>query len=497
MAADPYNALESRITDIIHAGNAVSVLHWDQQVMMPEGGAPARGKSVSVIQSIVHDMITDDETVALLDQLDPGDLAGDQQAVYREAKRMVDRQARVPSELVEELAETTANAHPNWKAAKEHDEFDRFEDDLVRIVELKREYAAAIDPDRDPYAVLVEDYEPYLDIDVIDHNLETLRDELVPIIDDIRTADTSLDDAAFRGDFDEETQLELARDVLDAMGIDWERSRFDLAPHPFVSGNQFDCRITSRFDDGDLYEGLSSTIHEGGHALYNLNIPQEHFGTPLGLPRDLVVHESQSRLWENRIGRSEPFMRWFLPLAASYFDELNDVDPATAYEYVNRVDPSNPIRVNADEVTYHLHIVVRYELERELIRGEIEVDEIPQVWNDKYETYLGRRPNSDAEGCLQDIHWSNGQIGYFPTYSLGSLLAAQLYDAMADDLGDLPSKIEAGAFDQICAWQTDAVHSHGQRYRTDELIERATGEPLSAAYFTEYIREKYGRLYGF
>lgn len=492
---ESYTALEGKIAEVIHASNAVSVLHWDQEVMMPQAGTPARSKARSAIQSMIHEKATDEEIGRLLEEVDPEALENDQRAIYREVKRHYERQTSVPRDLVERIAEATSNAHPTWKAAKEHDEFERFEADLRRIVDLKREYAAAIDPDRDPYEVLIEDYEPYLDIDVIDRNLRTLRDELVPLIEDLNASPVDLDDEAFAGDFDTDHQLALSEEVLGGLGIDWDRCRLDLAPHPFVSGNQYDCRITARFEEDDLFDGLSSTIHEGGHALYNLNIPTEYFGTPLGLPRDSVVHESQARLWENHIGRSRSFMRWLLPVAVKYFDELTDVSPAQAFEYVNRAQPTNPIRVHADELAYHLHIVIRYEIERELMRGELDVASVPQVWNDKYEAYLGVRPESDSEGCLQDIHWSHGQIGYFPTYSLGSILSAQLYAVMADDIDDIEDAIASGDFDQLTGWLRESIHRHGQRYRTGRLIEEATGEALSATYFTDYLSEKYGSLY--
>jgi carboxypeptidase Taq len=251
--------------------------------------------------------------------------------------------------------------------------------------------------------------------------------------------------------------------------------------------------VTTRFDDSDPLGGLTATVHEFGHAFYNLGLPQDRWGTPLGESRDLSVHESQSRLWENHVGRTEAFWEHVMPTVREYFDV--DATPREAYESANQVYDDNLIRVEADELTYHLHIVIRFEIERDLIRGDLDVSEVPDVWNDKYEEYLGIRPETDAEGCLQDIHWSHGNFGYFPTYSLGSVMATQLFDAAESDLGDLTPSIRDGEFGDLHDWLRENVHQHGARYETNELVEQATGEPFSADAFVEYVRSKYGALY--
>ncbi|MFB6163568.1 MAG: carboxypeptidase M32, partial [Haloarculaceae archaeon] len=348
------------------------------------------------------------------------------------------------------------------------------------------------DPDRDPYEVLFEDYEPYLGLDTAERILERLREELVPLIDAIDDSDVELADP-FDGTYEQAAQEALVRDALDELGYDWERGRLDTAEHPFSMGNQFDARVTTRFKPDDPLDALGSTIHEFGHATYTLGLPQDDYGTPLGQPRDLTVHESQSRLWENHVGRSTAFWEFF----ADRVDERLGVDAAsrTFYEAANHVDPANLIRVEADELTYHMHIVLRFEIERDLISGDLDVSEVPQVWNDKMEQYLGVRPDTDAEGCLQDIHWANGNFGYFPTYSLGSVLAAQLFAAAEDDIPDLDDRIAAGEFGALHEWLTEHVHRYGKRYETDDLIEVATGEPFTADPFLEYARSKFGDLY--
>ena len=340
--------------------------------------------------------------------------------------------------------------------------------------------------------MLFADYEPYLGLDTAEQVLERLRDELVPLIDEIEASNADLA-TPFSGTYSEADQEALARDILDSVGYDWDRGRLDVSAHPFTSGNQFDARITTRFDEEDPLGALTSTIHEFGHATYALGLPEESYGTPLGEARDLSVHESQSRLWENHVGRSEPF--WEL-LAPEVEERLGvEATPRDFYEAANRIYPDNRIRVEADELTYHMHIVLRFEIERDLISSDLAVEDIPQVWNEKMEEYLGVVPDNDAEGCLQDVHWSHGSFGYFPTYSLGSVLAAQLYGSADREIEDLEGDIEAGEFDALQEWLTENVHRHGKRYRTPELVEEATGEEYSADAFLGYATEKFAALY--
>ncbi|CDK40880.1 carboxypeptidase M32 [Halorubrum sp. AJ67] len=495
-APDAYDALLDRVQRWNAVGSASGVLGWDQQVMMPEGGTPARSKQLSALSSVHHDMVTDDETGELLDELDDADLTDEQAAVVREVRREYERADAVPVELVEEISETGSEALQAWEQAKAEDDFDEFAPYLEKHVELKREYAEHIDPDRDPYAVLFEEFEPCLSMERAESILTELREALVPMIDDIRESDRELAVDTFEGTFPEETQEELSREALDLVGYDFDRGRLDVSSHPFTSGNQFDCRVTTRFDETDPLGAVGSTIHEFGHAQYNLGLSQEHFGTPLGESRDLSVHESQSRLWENHVGRSEAFWKEFLPVFQEHFPQTEDATVRDAYEAFNQVYEDNFIRVEADELTYHLHIVIRFEIERDLIRGDLDVEDVPGVWNDKYEEYLGIRPETDSEGCLQDIHWSHGNFGYFPTYSLGSVMAAQLFAAAEAEIDDLDAKIADGDFDDLHDWLGENVHRHGSRYETNELVKRATGEEFTADAFLDYVDEKYGELYG-
>ncbi|ELY53982.1 carboxypeptidase M32 [Natronolimnohabitans innermongolicus] len=493
---DTYDQFEERVRRIANVSNAAGVLQWDQEVVMPEAGTPARAQQLSTLSSLGHELLTADETGDLLDELEDAELDDEQAAVVREVRRRYDRETSVPQELVAEISETTANAHPKWKQAKEADDFEAFAPVLEDLVELKREYANHIDPDADPYEVLFSDYEPYIDLETAERVLERLRDELVALIEAVDESDAELTTDAFAGEFDDDEQEALARDALDSLGYDWDRGRLDTAPHPFSTGTQFDARVTTRFEEDDLLGSITSTIHEFGHANYTLGLPDDGYATPLGEARDLSVHESQSRLWENHVGRSRAFWEHFLPIARERVPELEDVSPEDAYEAANQVYDDNLIRTEADELTYHLHIVIRFEIERDLISGDLAVEDVPETWNDKYEEYLGVRPETDAESCLQDIHWSHGSFGYFPTYSLGSVLAAQLYAAAEDELGSFDDDVREGDFEELNGWLRENVHQHGKQYTTQELIERATGEALTADPFLEYVESKYGDLYG-
>jgi len=491
---DAYRQLVGELERINAVQSATDVLSWDQQVMMPEGGTPARSKQLSTLSSLSHELLVEGSVGELLDDLEDTDLSGDQQAVVREVRRQYVRAERVPRDLVEQISEATSEALGAWESARENDDFAEFAPHLEHLVGLKRQYAEYIDPEADPYAVLFADYEPCLPLSQAESILEELRETLVPLIADIRTADAELATDAFDGTYDTDTQEALSREVLELLDYDFDRGRLDVSTHPFTSGNQFDCRVTTRFDKTDPIGALTSTIHEFGHAYYTLGLPDDAFGTPLGDHRNLSVHESQSRLWENHIGRSKAFWELLLPTFTDAFPQA-DLSAREAYEAANQVYDENFIRVEADELTYHLHIIVRFEIERELIGGELAVVDVPARWNELYEEYLEISPPSDTMGCLQDIHWSHGSFGYFPTYSLGSVMAAQLYAAASEELGGLEANTRDGEFEPLGEWLGENIHQHGQRYETNELVRQATGADFSADAFVEYVTEKYGELY--
>ena len=490
-----YTELLDEITRYNAVESATEVLSWDQQVIMPEGGTPARSTQLSTLSSLSHELLVDGDVGTHLDELDDASLTPEQQAVVREVRRKYVRAARVPRDLIEEISTATTEALGAWESAREHDAFEEFAPHLEELVELKRQYAEHIDPDADPYAVLFAEYEPCLSLSKAADILDELRETLVPLIEEIRASDADLATDAFEGTFDTDSQESLSREVLATLGYDFDRGRLDTSTHPFTSGNQFDARITTRFDETDPLGAITSTIHEFGHAYYTLGLPDDAFGTPLGSHRDLSVHESQSRLWENHVGRSAAFWELLLPKLQEVFPQTSGLSAREAYEAANQVHDENLIRVEADELTYHLHIIIRFTIERELISGDLAVGDVPDRWNRLYEEYLGLTPPSDALGCLQDIHWSHGNFGYFPTYSLGSVLAAQLYAAADREIDDLDAGIRDGDFDALGEWLRTNIHQHGRRYETDALVEQATGEPLRADAFTDYVTDKYSALY--
>ncbi|ODR79365.1 carboxypeptidase [Haladaptatus sp. W1] len=482
---------ERRISNVENAG---MILYWDQQTKMPEGGTPARAKQLSALQSIGHELLTDERTGELLDELESEDLDDEQAAVVREVRRKYDRAVSVPSDLVEKISETTSEAQPAWQRAKAEDEFETFAPYLERLRELHIERAEHIAPDEDPYEVMFEDGEPYLPLERVDEIFDELREGLVPLIENIEENGADIAADVFAGTFDPADQEALCRDALDLLNYDWDRGRLDIAPHPFMSGTQFDARVTTRFHEDEFVDPIFSTIHEFGHATYQLGLRDDAYGTPLGQSRSSGIHESQSRFWENHVGRTEAFWEFFLPTVTEHFPEFEDVTAEDAYEAANQVFTDNLIRVEADELTYHMHIILRSEIEQEFVSGDLDVDDIPVRWNELMDEYLGVRPDTDSEGCLQDIHWTSG-FASFQNYTVGSVFAAQLWATIEEELDDPMELIREGDFAPIRDWLTENIHEQGQKYTTDELIEEATGEPLTAEYFLDYVTEKYGEIY--
>lgn len=491
----PLAKLESVSNTITNLEEVNQILYWDGQVMMPEGGTPARSEQRSTISSLKHEALASDETAASFEAVDDEELDPRAEALVRELGWDHRRARRVPESVVSEQAKATSDAQPAWREAHNESDFDSFVPALERVIGVTKRYADHADPDAGPVETLFNEDEPYLELEQAERILDQLKSELVPLISEVRDSDVALDQAAFTGHYPEEEQMALARDVLDAVEYEWEHGRLDTAPHPFAGGTPFDARITTRFDEENLLSAISTTLHEFGHASYSLGLPESEFGSVLGRARGHAVHESQSRFWENHVGRTRAFWEFALPLIRERFDGFDDVTPEAAYRSANLVYEDNPIRVEADELTYHMHILLRFEIERALLTDEIDVADVPDIWNEKSEEYLGITPDNDAEGPLQDIHWSMGSLVNFQNYTLGSVLAAQIDSAMRTDLGDIDARIANGEFGAIRTWLTDNIHSHGRRLPTDELIREATGEPLTAEYFIDYVTEKYSNLY--
>jgi carboxypeptidase Taq len=483
-----------------------SVLGWDEQTYMPPGGAAHRGEQMALLAGLAHEKATDPRFGELLAAVEGSGLVANPEGAaavnVRELRRAYDRRVRLPRELVEELARTTSLAQQEWIAARRDSDGPRFAPWLEKIVRLKRQEAACLIealPDRasaTAYDALLDDYEPGARSGPLATLFQALRGPLAELVRELgeasRRAGAGQGDSVFRRRFPVDRQKVFGEAVAAAVGFDFQRGRLDVTAHPFCSGiGPGDTRITTRYDEHQFGDAFFGVLHEVGHGLYEQGLPAEHFGTPLGEAASLGVHESQSRLWENAVGRSRAFWAYWFPLAQRIFHEaLHDVSLDRFLAAVHHVQPSL-IRVQADEVTYNLHILIRTELEQALLSGDLPVGELPGAWDRKYQDLLGLSPPGAAEGWLQDIHWSAGLFGYFPTYTLGNLYSAQLFDRACTELGGLEERLARGESSDLLAWLRDRVHRHGQRYRPLELIERASGAKVDHRPLLDSLRRRY------
>ncbi|MGA9277055.1 carboxypeptidase M32 [Ilumatobacter sp.] len=490
----------ARWADITAIGSAAAVLSWDQETKMPAGGQAGRGQTLSVLAGLQHDHLTDPALAEAIDRA--SDAAGDDpvlDAQVRMARRDVVRASAVPGDLARRMAEVRSRALGVWQQARADADFSSFAPVLTDVVEMSKEQAdalvaAGIAEHR--YDALLDEYEPGATEAQLVTLLGDLRDQLSPLVKAVTDSGVVIDESPATGSFAEAAQLELGTVVAGALGYDFESGRLDLSAHPFTTGfDPGDVRITWRPEPDDFRPGLFGIMHEAGHAMYEQGLPTELARTPLGAAVSLGIHESQSRLWENQVGRSRAFWEWALPRFQQAFPGTDSVTVEALFPALHTVTPSL-IRVEADEATYNLHIVARFEIERQLIAGSVEVADLPDLWNDTYDELLGVRPTSVTDGVLQDIHWAMGAIGYFPTYAIGNLVAAQLFDAATGAIDDLPGRIASGDFAPLLEWLRDNVHRHGRALSADELVERATGVPLSSAPFLDYLRTTTADVYG-
>jgi carboxypeptidase Taq len=497
---DKLTKLKQILAAVDDLNNAAALLGWDQQVNMPPGGAKGRGYALGTVQRLAHEMFRDVNVGRLLDQLEPYaaglDPDSDDARVIKNARKRYEKAIRVPGEMVAEFARVTTLAHLAWSEARAENNFARFLPHLQKVMDLRRSYADLFAPYDHVYDPLLDDFERGLKTAEVRAIFSTLRPQQVELIQAI-AARPQVDDSFLHLDYDERRQWDFGVDVITCFGYDWKRGRQDKSAHPFTQNfGSGDVRITTRVARNFLNQALFGTMHEAGHAMYEQGVDPSRDRSILGGGASLAVHESQSRMWENLVGRSLAFWEFFYPrLQATFPDQLGRVGLETFYRGINRVQPSL-IRVEADEATYNLHIMLRLELEISLMEGAVEVKDLPQAWNARMQDYLGVTPPNDAQGVLQDVHWSSGLIGYFSTYALGNLISAQLWERINAEIPDLNERFRRGEFDALLGWLRTNIHRYGSKYEPQELVQRAAGSKIDPAPYLRYLNAKFGQIYG-
>ena len=499
---EKFEALCRHTKEIKYLESTNALLEWDQQTKLPSGGGAYRAEQLTFLAGEIHRRSTDPAYGELLGELSNSELISepnsDVGATILELKHRYEKKSKLPKRLVEELARACSLGQQVWIEAREQDDFSKFAPSLKQLFSLKREEAEAVGYEDTPYDVLLDDYEPGATTREVAAVLAALKDELVPLIEAVRCSDRTPDISILRRSYPIAAQAEFGRLASAAIGFDYERGRLDTTHHPFCAEmGPSDVRITTRYDASFFNSSFFGTLHEAGHGIYEQGLRSEQYGLPPGSYCSLGIHESQSRLWENLVGRSRAFWERFFPQAQSFFPgALKDVSQCEFFAAINDVRPSL-IRVEADEATYNLHIIIRFQLEQAVIEGALDTDDLPEAWNAKYQEFLGIQPESNANGVLQDIHWSAGLVGYFATYSLGNLYASQFFDAAESELGDLDQAFKAGEFSMLKEWLNRKVHQQGARYRSKLLGESVTGQSLSHQPLIRHLRDKLSAVYGF
>jgi carboxypeptidase Taq len=497
---DILSLLKTRLADIHNLNMAAALLDWDQQTYMPAGGVAARAEQKATLSKLAHQLFVDDETATLLERAEVETKGlpeeSDDAALLRVVRRDFDKATRLPEELVTETARVTALAQEEWARARAASEYSSFAPWLDRILDIERRTAEALGYQDRLYDALLDQYEEGMTCAQLDPIFHDLKSAIVPLVKAILAKADTVDDAVLHREYNEGLQKSFAEGVLRDCGYDFERGRQDRSVHPFCTHfSRNDVRITTRYNSRSLSSALFGSLHEMGHALYEQGIDASFEGTMLSGGVSLGIHESQSRLWENLVGRSRPFWTHYFPQLRNTFPtQLADTGAEDLYRAINRVATS-PVRVEADEVTYNLHIILRYEMENDLLEGRLSVAEAPEAWNAKMQEYLGLTPSTDKEGILQDVHWSIGAMGYFPTYSLGNIISVQIWQAALSAMPSIPADIAEGRFGALLGWLREHIHRHGRKFTPRELIQRATGSPLSTAPYIQYLQTKFGEVY--
>ena len=492
--------LKTLLAEVADLNNAQELLGWDQQTYMPQGGGEARGNQLATLGKISHQKFTSDEIGTLLGDLEKeygdADPDSDDLRLLKVTRYNYDQATRVPSEFVAEFAVVTSKAFEAWVEARGKSDFSIFQPHLEKVVELNQRYVTFFPPADHPYDVLLDQFERGMKTADVKAIFDALRPQQVELLKAIAEK-PQVDDVFLHVEYDEKKMWDFSEVIATKFGYDWERGRQDKSAHPFTSNFSInDVRITTRFEPENPTVMLFSTMHETGHGLYELGSKQDYERTPLAGGASLAVHESQSRMWENLVGRSLPFWEHFYPEFQKLFPvQVGDVELDSFYKGINRVE-SSLIRVNADEATYNMHIMLRLELEIGMVEGTVEVKDLPEIWNAKMDEYLGITPPDDAKGVLQDIHWSGGMLGYFSTYALGNLISAQLWEKINIDIPDLSEQFRKGEFGALLEWLREKIHVHGSKYEPQELVQRVTGLKINSAAYVRYLKQKYSDIYG-
>jgi carboxypeptidase Taq len=492
--------LKEILAEVDDLNGVAALLGWDQQTYMPKGGAEHRAHQSSTIQKLAHIRFTSEEVGQLLEdlkqksgELDPD---SDDARLIKVTDREYQKGTKVPSEWIAEFSQLTSKSHQIWVEARAENSFSKFKPSLEKIVEMSRQLAGFFAPYDHVYDPLLDNYEPGMKTADVKTIFEKLRSQQVELVQAIKDK-PQVDNSFLHQNFDGQKQWDFGVEVITRFGYDWDRGRQDKAAHPFTTNFGInDVRITTRIMPDYLGSALFSTLHEAGHAMYEQGVAQNLNRTPLAGGCSLALHESQSRMWENLVGRSYEFWQHFYPRLQEYFpSQLENVSLEDFYKGINRVEPSL-IRVEADEATYNLHIMLRLELEIALMEGALEVQDLPEAWNSRMEEYLGLVPPNDKMGVLQDVHWSSGYLGYFSTYALGNLVSVQLWDIIQKDHPDIKEQIRNGEFSQLLSWLRENVHQDGAKFEPQEMVKKVTGSSIDPAPYIGYLKEKYEKIYG-
>ena len=476
---------------------SLGIVYWDMCVNMPKVAGESRGNVIGYLSSEYYKMITSVEVKKLIDELEnEKELSEFEVAMISDIKDAYNETKKIPEDIYAEFSVDSAKSSMAWEEAKNKSDFSIFEPHLEKMVNYKRQFANFYGYEKHPYDALLNQYEKGMTVEIIDEVFGNLRNSIVDILNRIKSSNVKIDENILKGNYSTEEQIKFNEYLLDLIGYDYKnRGNISTSEHPFTTEfSNKDVRITNHYDESNFSNAMYSAIHEGGHAIYGQQICDELEEYGLQDGASMGIHESQSRFYENIIGRSKAFLSFIYDELKKHFKKFEDIDFAEFYKLMNIAKPSL-IRTESDELTYSLHVIIRYEIEKDLIAGKIEVKDLPKIWNDKYYEYLGVRPQNDSEGVLQDVHWSDGEFGYFPSYALGNIYGAQFLNAILKDMPNLYKDIENGNLDDLRMWLKDNIHKYGKLYKPEELLIKVTGEKLNSKYFIEYLNEKFTEIY--